>query len=130
MESMSIALSLYGLRRPGCWLLERLGVAVVPALGVCACTPCAHGARKGRVRVFFGGALRCLAGSGSPSPKEGALLNASPRRGGRGGGVRSVPVKPWLSELDVSGWQELLAGDRLGWRKMLKSTKIRTQLML
>ena len=34
-------------------------------------------------------------------------------------------VKPWLSELDVPEWQEL-AGDRLGWRKMLKSTKIRT----
>jgi hypothetical protein len=42
-------------------------------------------------------------------------------------------VKPWLSELDVPEWQELdvpewqeLAGDRLGWRKMLKSIKIRT----
>ena len=34
-------------------------------------------------------------------------------------------VKPWLSELDVPEWQEL-AGDRLGWRKMLKSIKIRT----
>jgi hypothetical protein len=36
-------------------------------------------------------------------------------------------VKPWLSELDVPEWQEL-AGDRLGlgWRKMSKSTKIRT----
>ena len=35
-------------------------------------------------------------------------------------------VKPWLSELDVpEEWQEL-AGDRLGWRKMLKSIKIRT----
>jgi hypothetical protein len=37
-------------------------------------------------------------------------------------------VKPWLSELDVTQdvpeWQEL-AGDRLGWRKMLKSIKIR-----
>jgi hypothetical protein len=33
-------------------------------------------------------------------------------------------VKP-LSELDVLEWQEL-AGDRLGWRKMLKSIKIRT----
>jgi hypothetical protein len=38
-------------------------------------------------------------------------------------------VKPWLSELDVPEWQEL-AGDRLGWRKMLKSIKIRTQLVL
>jgi hypothetical protein len=34
-------------------------------------------------------------------------------------------VKPWLSELHVPEWQEL-AGDRLGWRKMLKSIKIRT----
>ena len=34
-------------------------------------------------------------------------------------------VKPWLSELDVPEWQEL-AGDRLGWWKILKSTKIRT----
>jgi hypothetical protein len=34
-------------------------------------------------------------------------------------------VKPWLSELDVDVPQEL-AGDRLGWRKMLKSIKIRT----
>jgi hypothetical protein len=34
-------------------------------------------------------------------------------------------VKPWLSELGVPEWQEL-AGDRLGWRKMLKSIKIRT----
>jgi hypothetical protein len=34
-------------------------------------------------------------------------------------------VKPWLSELDVPEWQEL-EGDRLGWRKMLKSIKIRT----
>jgi hypothetical protein len=34
-------------------------------------------------------------------------------------------VKLWLSELDVPEWQEL-AGDRLGWRHMLKSTKIRT----
>jgi hypothetical protein len=35
-------------------------------------------------------------------------------------------VKPWLSEaLDVPEWQKL-AGDRLGWRKMLKSIKIRT----
>jgi hypothetical protein len=38
-------------------------------------------------------------------------------------------VKPWLSELDVLEWQEL-AGDRLGWRKVLKSIKIRTQLVL
>jgi hypothetical protein len=38
-------------------------------------------------------------------------------------------VKPWLSGLDVPEWQEL-AGDRLGWRKMLKSIKIRTQLVL
>ena len=38
-------------------------------------------------------------------------------------------VKPWLSELDVPEWQEL-AGDRLGWRKMLKSIKIRTWLVL
>jgi hypothetical protein len=38
-------------------------------------------------------------------------------------------VKPWLSELDVPEWQEL-AGNRLGWRNMLKSTKIRTQLVL
>jgi hypothetical protein len=30
---------------------------------------------------------------------------------------------------DVPEWQEL-AGDRLGWRKMLKSIKIRTQLVL
>jgi hypothetical protein len=35
-------------------------------------------------------------------------------------------VKPWLSELDVPEWQELLAGDRLGWWGMLKSIKIRT----
>jgi hypothetical protein len=41
----------------------------------------------------------------------------------------ALRVKPWLSELDVPGWQEL-AGDRLGWRKMLKSIKIRTQLVL
>jgi hypothetical protein len=35
-------------------------------------------------------------------------------------------VAPWLSELDVPEWQEL-AGDRLlGWRRMLKSIKIRT----
>jgi hypothetical protein len=34
-------------------------------------------------------------------------------------------VKPWLIELDVPEWQEL-AGDRLGWRKRLKSIKIRT----
>ena len=35
-------------------------------------------------------------------------------------------VKPWLSELECrSEWQEL-AGDRLGWRKVLKSIKIRT----
>jgi hypothetical protein len=34
-------------------------------------------------------------------------------------------VKPWLSELDVPEWQELV-GDRLGWREMLKSIKIRT----
>jgi hypothetical protein len=34
-------------------------------------------------------------------------------------------VKPWLSELDIPEWQEL-AGDRLGWGKMLKSIKIRT----
>jgi hypothetical protein len=34
-------------------------------------------------------------------------------------------VKPWLSELDVPEWREL-AGDRLGWRKMLKSIEIRT----
>jgi hypothetical protein len=32
-------------------------------------------------------------------------------------------VKPWLSGLDVPQRQEL-AGDRLGWRKMLKSTDI------
>jgi hypothetical protein len=38
-------------------------------------------------------------------------------------------VKPWLSELDVPEWQEL-AGDRLGWRKVLKSIKIRTYLVL
>jgi hypothetical protein len=38
-------------------------------------------------------------------------------------------VKPWLSDLDVPEWQEL-AGDRLGWRKMLKSIKTRTQLVL
>jgi hypothetical protein len=38
-------------------------------------------------------------------------------------------VKPWLSGLDVPEWQEL-AGDRLGWGKMLKSIKIRTQLVL
>jgi hypothetical protein len=31
-------------------------------------------------------------------------------------------VKPWLSELDVPEWQEL-AGERLGWRKMLKSRR-------
>jgi hypothetical protein len=30
---------------------------------------------------------------------------------------------------DRLGWQEL-AGDRLGWRNMLKSMKIRTQLVL
>jgi hypothetical protein len=34
-------------------------------------------------------------------------------------------AKPWLSELDVPEWQEL-AGDRLEWRKMSKSIKIRT----
>jgi hypothetical protein len=35
-------------------------------------------------------------------------------------------VKPWLgSELDVPEWQEL-AGDRLRWRKRLKSIKVRT----
>ena len=33
-------------------------------------------------------------------------------------------VRPWLSELDGPEWRELV-GDRLGWRKMLKSTKIR-----
>jgi hypothetical protein len=40
---------------------------------------------------------------------------------------------PRLSELDVPEWQELdvpewqeLAGDRLEWREMLKSTKTRT----
>jgi hypothetical protein len=40
-------------------------------------------------------------------------------------------VKPWLSKLDVPEWPEL-AGDRLGWgwRKMLKSIKIRTYLVL
>ena len=38
-------------------------------------------------------------------------------------------VKPWLSELDVPEWQEL-AGDRLGWREMLKSTNTRTQHVL
>jgi hypothetical protein len=39
------------------WL--ELGLAVAPAVG--ARTPRAHGAREGRVRVFLGGALRCLA---------------------------------------------------------------------
>ena len=34
---------------------------------MCAWTPRAHGARAGRVRVFFGGALRCLAGRERPS---------------------------------------------------------------
>jgi hypothetical protein len=33
-------------------------------------TPRAHGAREGRVRGFLGGALRCLADSGSPSQKK------------------------------------------------------------
>jgi hypothetical protein len=37
-------------------------------------------------------------------------------------------VRPWLSELDVPEWQEL-AGDRLGWRKMLKSIKIRALVL-
>jgi hypothetical protein len=37
--------------------------------------------------------------------------------------------KPWLSELDEPEWQEL-AGDRLGWRKTLKTIKIRTELVL
>jgi hypothetical protein len=32
--------------------------------------PRAHGAREGRVRVFLGGALRCLADSESPSQKK------------------------------------------------------------
>jgi hypothetical protein len=31
-----------------------------------------------------------------------------------------------VAELDVPEWQERLAGDRLGWREMLKSTKTRT----
>jgi hypothetical protein len=35
-------------------------------------------------------------------------------------------VKPWLSELDVLEWQEL-AGDRLGWREMPKSTDTRAR---
>jgi hypothetical protein len=35
-------------------------------------------------------------------------------------------VKPWLSELDVPEWRQELAGDRLGWREMLKSVKLRT----
>jgi hypothetical protein len=30
--------------------------------------------REGRVRVFFGGALRCLADSASPSPKKEVKL--------------------------------------------------------
>jgi hypothetical protein len=36
-------------------------------------------------------------------------------------------VKPWLSGLDVPQRQEL-AGDRLGWRKALKSTDTYTDL--
>jgi hypothetical protein len=38
----------------------------------------------------------------------------------------AIPLLRLLSRVE---WQEL-AGDRLGWRKMLKSTKIRTQLVL
>jgi hypothetical protein len=34
-----------------------------------------------------------------------------------------------VSELDVPEWQEL-AGDRLGWREVLKSIKLRTALVL
>jgi hypothetical protein len=30
-------------------------------------------------------------------------------------------ARPWLSELDAPEWQEL-AGHRLGWREVLKST--------
>jgi hypothetical protein len=41
----------------------------------------------------------------------------------------SDSVKRWRSEVDVLEWQEL-AGDRLGWRNLLKSIKIRTQRVL
>jgi hypothetical protein len=33
-------------------------------------------------------------------------------------------------ELDVPEWQELAGADRMGWRNMSKSIKIRTQLVL
>jgi hypothetical protein len=48
-------------------------VAVAPAVG--AWTPHAHGAREGRVRGFWGRALRCLADSESPSQKKDAKSN-------------------------------------------------------
>ena len=47
--------------------------------------PRARGAREGRVGVFFGGALRCLAGSGgrclagrAPTPKKLRLSDLAP----------------------------------------------------
>jgi hypothetical protein len=45
--------------------------------------------------------------------------------GGAGWGPLGLVCRRESSELDVPEWQEL-AGDRLGWRKMLKSIKIRT----
>jgi hypothetical protein len=59
-----------------------------------------------------------------------AVLPQVPWWDAGGGGKEARRVKPWLSELDVPEWQQELAGDRLGWRKRLKSTKIRTQLVL
>jgi hypothetical protein len=67
-----------------------------------------------RLQVLSPGCTRLCTRNGLGLKKRSSAL----------GGASTASGKT-LSELDVPEWQEL-AGDRLGWRKMLKSIKIRT----